>query len=91
VHETWKVKSTERIASIGGAVPFTSMTDDALPDPQSDGAGLPNFYWVATQYGGQFLKEETHTTTQIGAVGISIDGVSTVSSLDPLPLPRERP
>jgi hypothetical protein len=90
VYEAYKIRSTERIVSLAATVPFSSSTDDANDVSGVTPANSPNRYWVATQYGGQFLKEETHTTTAIGSEIISIDGTSTVMSMKPQPLPVKR-
>lgn len=87
-YEAWKIRSTELITGLAGPVPFSSQTDDAQHPPYFPDKPPSNFYWVATQRGGQFIKEETHTTTTIGTVVISIDGVSTQMNLDPRPLPK---
>jgi hypothetical protein len=83
VYEAYKVRSTERVISLAATIPFSSMTDDADDISGVTPTDSPNYYWVATQHGGQFLKEETHTVTTIGATSLSIDGTSTVMSLTP--------
>ncbi|HUR79109.1 MAG TPA: hypothetical protein VMZ22_14260 [Acidimicrobiales bacterium] len=90
VYEAYKIRSTERIVSLAGGASFSSQTDDASHPPYFPDPPPSNYYWVATQYGGLFLEEETHTLTTVGGLIISIDGTSTIASLDPQPLPKER-
>jgi predicted small secreted protein len=81
--DTYKIRNSERIVNLRGPVPFTSDTDDTRNAPGATGPGLPNYYWVAPHYGGQFMGEETHTSTTIGTSIISIDGTSFISDLEP--------
>ena len=90
VYEAYKVQSTERIVGLFGRTAFTSTTDDAGDPTGAIRPGLPNVYWVATQYGGQFIKEETHQTISVGGTIISVDGTSTVMNMTPAPVPPDQ-
>lgn len=92
VYDTFMVQSTERITNVGDQ--YTSQTTDAAN--QASGAaggdaGKPNYYWVATQYGGLFIQEEFHTTTtmttQVGGarvpITLKLDYRNTFDSIDP--------
>lgn len=92
VYDTFMVQSTERITNV--ADQYTSQTNDAAS--QASGAaggepGKPNYYWVATQYGGLFIQEEFHTTTtmttQVGnarvPITLKLDYRNTFDSIDP--------
>jgi hypothetical protein len=82
VVEAYRVESTERLVSLNPNSPFASTTRDSDPTTNE---GKPNVYYVAPQYGGFFVKVETHTTTTIGALTVNIDNVALKSSLEPAP------
>jgi hypothetical protein len=44
---------------------------------------LPNFYNIATQYGGLLVREEVHTTTTFAPYAVKIDSVSTLDDIEP--------
>lgn len=90
VYEAYKIHNTERLVSLGGGSPFSQMSADAEDVPYAPDPHSPNFYWVATEYGGQFLKEETHSTTTFGSTIITIEGTSTIATLHALALPKDR-
>ncbi len=87
VFEAYKIRSTERLVSVAGTTPFSSQTEDANDVPGVTPAKRPNRYWVATQYGGQFLAEETHTTSTIGSLTVTINNKATLTSRTARPLP----
>lgn len=82
--DTYKIVSTERFASLQGTDAYSSMTKDAA-DPSGESAALTNIYNVATQFGGLFVRVETHTTTQSGVATIDVDNVATMASTTPKP------
>jgi hypothetical protein len=77
VFDTFRVQSTERLVSLTGSTPYSVVTDDTENTPGSTGPGLPNYYNVATQFGGIFLADENHTKTTL-----TIDNVPVIVEID---------
>jgi hypothetical protein len=82
--DSYKIVSTERFASLNGTDAYSSMTKDAA-DPTGASPQLTNIYNVATQFGGLFVRVETHTKTHSGVVTIDTDHVGLMSSTTPTP------
>lgn len=77
--DTYRVRSSERLILLEESQAFTQVTDDASVE-----GGQPNFYNVATHFGGLFVRTETHMTTTANSLAIEEDNVATFNTLEPV-------
>lgn len=79
MYDTYRVRSSERLILLEGPGAFTQVTDDTTVE-----GGEPNFYNVATHFGGLFVRTESHMTTTAAGLVIEEDNVSTLDGVEPV-------